>query len=63
MVTELCHVFISNGKFYHDSIACDVIDMDAYYILLRRLWKHDIDATHRDKKTSICSIGRAKELP
>ena len=33
-VTDHCHVPISIGKFYKDSIACDVIDMDACHILL-----------------------------
>ena len=27
-VIDLCHIPISIGKFYQDSVACDVIDMD-----------------------------------
>ena len=29
-VTNLCHVSISIGKYYQDTVTCDVIDMDAY---------------------------------
>ena len=31
-VTNLCHIPISIGKFYQDSVACNVVDMDAYHI-------------------------------
>ena len=33
-VTNFCHVPISISKFYQDSVTCDVVDMDAYHILL-----------------------------
>ena len=48
-VTNLCHVPNSIGKFYQDYVACDVVGMDACYILLRRPWQQDIDATFRGK--------------
>ena len=48
-VTNLCHVLIAIDKFYKDFIACDNVDMDACHILLRRLWQHNVDATHRGK--------------
>ena len=35
-VMNLCHAPISNGKFYQDLVICDVVDMDACHILLRR---------------------------
>ena len=35
-VTEQCHVPISIGKIYQDSVTCDVVDMDACHILLGR---------------------------
>jgi len=37
-VTNLCQVPISIGKFYKDSVTCDVIDMDACHMLLGRPW-------------------------
>ena len=49
-VTNLCHVFVSIGNFYQDSVTCDAVDMDACHMLLGRPWQHDVDATHRDKK-------------
>ena len=49
-MTNLCHVPISIDKFYQDSVACDVVDVDAFHILLGRPWQHDIDATHRGKE-------------
>ena len=35
-VMDLYYVPISNGKFYQDFVACDVIDMDKCHILLER---------------------------
>ena len=61
-ITDFCHVPILIDKFYEDFIACDVIDINACHIPLGRSWQHDIDATHRGKKTFICSFGRTKEL-
>jgi hypothetical protein len=43
-VTEICCAPISIGK-YKDNIVCNVVDMDAYHILLARLWQHDVDET------------------
>ena len=48
-VTNLYQVSISIGKFYQDSVTCDV-DMDACHILLER---HDVDATHQGKNIYI----------
>jgi len=46
-ISALCQVPIFIGKHYQDSVSCDVVDMDKCHILLGRLWKHDVDATHR----------------
>ena len=51
-ITDLCHVPISIDKFYQDTVACDVVDMDAYHVLLERPWQHDIDATHRGEENT-----------
>jgi len=45
-IIDLSHVSISSDKFYQDSVACDVVDMDACHILLGRAWQHDVDATY-----------------
>lgn len=37
-VIELCKVPLSIGKFYHDDIICDVLEMDACHLLLGRPW-------------------------
>ena len=50
MVTDLCHVPLSIGKFSEDYVACDVVDMDNCHILLGRPCQHDVDATHKGKK-------------
>ena len=47
------HVLISIGKFYQDSVAYDVVDMNACHVLLGRPWQHNVDATHRGKR-NIC---------
>nr|GMC71036.1 putative nucleotidyltransferase, Ribonuclease H [Ipomoea batatas] len=49
-VTEICHVPISIGKSYEDTIVCEVIDMDACHILLGRPWQFDVDATHHGRQ-------------
>jgi len=36
-------------KHYQDSVTCDVVDIDQCHILLRRLWQHDVDATHQGR--------------
>nr|GMD29224.1 transposon Ty3-I Gag-Pol polyprotein [Ipomoea batatas] len=38
MVMEVCHVPVSIGKSYQDTVTCEVIDMDACHILLGRPW-------------------------
>ena len=38
MVTEVCKVQFSIGKFYQDEIVCDVVDMHACHLLLGRPW-------------------------
>ena len=61
-LTDLCHVPMSIDKFYQDSLVCDVVDMDKCHIF----WgDHDNMMLQliKIKKTSIYSIGRAKELP
>jgi len=62
-VIYLCHVPISIGKFYQDTVTCDVVDMEACHILLGRPWHMMLTLPTKVKKTSICSIGRAEELP
>jgi len=49
-VIDRCHVPISIGKYYQDIVACDVVDMDAWHILLERSWHHDVIATRRSKE-------------
>jgi len=36
MVMDLCHIPISIDKFYEDSFACVVVDIDKCHILLGR---------------------------
>jgi len=42
--TERCRFTFSIGKHYSDSILCDVVEMDACYLILGRPWQFDIDA-------------------
>jgi len=62
-VIDGCHVLISIGKYYQDTVCCDVVDMDTCHILLGRSWHYVIMLPTEVKKTSICSIERVKELP
>jgi len=47
---NLCYVLVSVGKFYQDSVTCDVVDIDACHIILGRPWQHNVDATHQGKR-------------
>ena len=44
-VSERCKVPFSIGK-YNDEVYCDVVDMDACYILFGCPWQYDVDAKH-----------------
>ena len=48
-VTQQCQVQFSI-KRYKDTVLCDVLDMNACYILLGCPWQFDVDATHKCKK-------------
>ncbi|GKB15705.1 transposon ty3-I gag-pol polyprotein [Tanacetum coccineum] len=48
-VTEICKVPLVIGKHYNELVTCDVVDMEAYHVLLGRPWKHYMDATHQGK--------------
>ncbi|GJR69954.1 hypothetical protein Tco_0016019 [Tanacetum coccineum] len=48
-VTKICKVSLAIGKHYNELVTCDVIDIEACHVLLRRPWKHDMDATHQGK--------------
>jgi len=43
---KLSQVLILIGKFYQDSITCDIVDIDACHIQLGRPWQYDADATY-----------------
>ncbi|KAJ4722861.1 RNA-directed DNA polymerase [Melia azedarach] len=49
-VTEVCKLPFSIGKFYKTDVLCDVVDMDACHVLLRRPWQYDANAMHRGRR-------------
>ena len=59
---NLCHVPISIGKFYQDSVICDVVVMDTCHILLERSWQHEINATHRGKRNNYMFTWEGKRI-
>ncbi|XP_019168246.1 PREDICTED: uncharacterized protein LOC109163967 [Ipomoea nil] len=61
-VTEICHVPISIGKSYEDTIACEVIDMDVCHILLGRPCQFDVDATHRGRQNAYEFLWNNKKI-
>ena len=61
-VTDQCHVPISIIKFYQDSVACDVVDIDKCHGLLGRLWQHDIDVTHKGKENIYIFTWKGKKI-
>ncbi|XP_020245240.1 uncharacterized protein LOC109823377 [Asparagus officinalis] len=61
-VTELCYVPLSPGKTYHDSIICDIVDMDACHVLLGWSWQYDVNATHGGKKNEYSFVWKNKKI-
>nr|GEV09345.1 retrovirus-related Pol polyprotein from transposon TNT 1-94 [Tanacetum cinerariifolium] len=49
-VTEICKVPLAIGKHYNELVNCDVVDMEAYHVLLGRPSQHDMDAAHQGVK-------------
>ena len=41
VVSKRCLVSFSIGSRYKDKMWCDVVAMDAYYLLLERPWQYD----------------------
>jgi transposase len=48
-VTDTCRIPFSIGKSYRDEVICDVVEMDAYHVLLGRSWQYDLDATYKGR--------------
>ena len=61
-VTNLCHVLVSIGKFYQDSVTCDIVDMDACHILFGHPWQHDVDAANRGKRNIYMFTWEGKKI-
>ena len=52
IVDLICNVRLSISSLYQDILLCDVIDMDASHILVRRPWEYDVDAKHHGRCNS-----------
>ncbi|GKD48318.1 transposon ty3-I gag-pol polyprotein, partial [Tanacetum coccineum] len=70
-VTEICMVHFVIGKHYNELVTCDVVDMEAYHLLLGRTWKHDMGSTHQgvvsprkklESKTLVIFVASPKEF-
>lgn len=62
-VKRQCLVKLAIGS-YHDSIMCDVLDMNACHVLLGRPWQHDLKTIH-DGFSNVYTIkheGKLKDL-
>lgn len=47
---------------FRDEIDCDVVNMDAFQILLERLWQFDVEAMHKGRLNVMCSHGKVKKI-
>jgi len=45
-ISSRCLLSLSIGNTYKDEMWCDIIPMDAYHILLGRLWLFDWEVIH-----------------
>ncbi|GJY25285.1 transposon ty3-I gag-pol polyprotein [Tanacetum coccineum] len=48
-LTEICKVTFAMRKHNNELVACDVVDMETYHVLLGRLRQRDVDSTHQGK--------------
>lgn len=37
---------------YKDTFLCDIVDMDAYHVLLEPPWEFDLDVVHKGKENA-----------
>ncbi|GJX38769.1 hypothetical protein Tco_0252072 [Tanacetum coccineum] len=63
-VTDICKVPLAIGKHYNELVTCDVVDMEAYHVLLGRPWQHDVDSTHQEleNKTLATLVASPKDF-
>ena len=61
-ITKTCRVPFSIRKYYQDEILCDVVDMDAFHILLGRPWQYNVNALHKGKESSYIFLWREKKI-
>ena len=61
-VGEVCVVSLSIGKVYAEEVMCDVIDMDACYILLGIPWQYDRDFTYRGQANTCSFTWQGREV-
>ncbi|XP_074318621.1 uncharacterized protein LOC141655439 [Silene latifolia] len=51
-VDKQCLVPFSIENVYKDEILCDVVPMDAYHLLLGRLWEFDKNSVHQGRRNT-----------
>ncbi|XP_039160932.1 uncharacterized protein LOC120289682 [Eucalyptus grandis] len=61
-VTQVCHLPISIGKSYKDTIICDVVEMDACHVLLGQPWQYDVDITHRARENTYSFVWKKTKI-
>ncbi|GJZ42331.1 hypothetical protein Tco_0589217 [Tanacetum coccineum] len=54
-VTEQCEVLFAIGK-YKDTVLFDIVDMDAYHVLLGIPWKSNLNVVHKGKENTYTFI-------
>ncbi|GJV67649.1 RNA-directed DNA polymerase [Tanacetum coccineum] len=60
-VTKQCEVLISMGK-YKDTILFDIVDMDAYHVLLGRPWQFDPGVIHKGMENTYTFLKDGKKF-
>lgn len=51
-LTRSYRIPLSVGTFYKSEVICDIVEMDAYRMVLDGLWQFDVDIVYKDSKNT-----------
>ncbi|KAI0529675.1 hypothetical protein KFK09_002229 [Dendrobium nobile] len=62
LVTDMCRIQFSIGKYYSCEVVCDVVDMDVCHLILGRPWQFDVGAMYDGRANTYLLEWKGKRL-